>query len=144
MSKNDTIDKMAERYKSIEELRAYCNAQYKTIQKLSKKIAELEKDNEKLKNGIDPDKEGEIRYQAPEGMSDQEAICVLELSKLHLSSQQRELTLEECKKVDTYVKTLTTIRNENVKSPSKTTNISTEDLLKGLELMNKPEESKEQ
>ena len=135
----DTIDKMAERYKSVEELRIYANAQYKTIQKLSKKIGELEKINEKLKEGIDPDREDEIRYQAPEGMTDQEAICVLELSKLHLSSQQRELTLEETRKVETYVKTLYMIRNDQVKAPPVTKNIDTKELLEAMKGLGKAE-----
>ena len=140
---SDSIDTMAEKYKSVEELRIYCNAQYNTIKKLSKKIAALENDKEQLKEGLNPDQEGEIMYQAPEGLSDQEAICVLELSKLHLNSQQRELTLEETRKVETYVKTLYLIRNDQIKAPPATNNISTEDLLAGMKDLALAGESKE-
>jgi len=140
---NDTIDKMAERFKTKEELKIYANAQYKTIQKLSKKIGELEKSVELLKEGLDPDKEGDILYQAVEGLSDQESICLLELSKLHLSSQQRELSLEETRKVETYVKTLYLIRNDQIKSPPKTQNIDTDQLLEGLKGLSIVEPAKE-
>ena len=129
---NDSIDKMGAKYKSIEELRIYSDAQYKTIKKLSKKIAEHENTIAELRQGIDSEKEAEIMYQAPEGLSDQEAICILELSKLHLNSQQRELNLEETRKVETYVKTLYLIRESQADAPPKTSKLSDEELLNAL------------
>ena len=48
-----SIDKMMSEYKSVVELQAYADAQFKTIQELSKKNKRLEEENIELKKTVD-------------------------------------------------------------------------------------------
>ena len=128
--KNSTIDQMAEKYDSVEELRAYSNAQYKTIIKLTKRLAELEDKNNKLKEEIGRAKESSVIIENPDGISDEEAICIMELNRLRNKSLVEELTMEECRKVETYVKTLYTVRSKTKKEFNPAAGMSAEDLLK--------------
>lgn len=129
--KNPTIDKMAQKYSSVEELRAYANAQYETILKLNKKINELEKEIEEVKTNKTDYKSA---YEIPNlsGVSDEEAICIMELNKLRQRSMNDELTMEECRKVEAYVRTLLNLREGGSEQVSKTGSMSTEDLMKAM------------
>ena len=125
---------LAEKYKNKEELQAYAEAQYKTIIKLTKQIARLQEDNEILKQKLNA-MPSTVNIENPKGITDEEAICVMEIHKLRAKSLNDELTMEECRKLETYVKTLATVRNQPKKSEISTQNISTDDLLKHFDLM---------
>ena len=131
---NDTIDTMLEKYKSIDELKAYSNAQYKTITKLTKRLSELEQEIEGLlAKGYGQTEEVAVLIPDLNVVSDEEAICLMELNRLKNHSLRQELTLEECKKVETYVRTLISIREKKTKEPAKTKSMDTADLLKAMD-----------
>ena len=130
---NDSIKRQIEKYNTKEELVAYANAQYKTILKLNKRIEKLE---EELKDAQSVTFENDDLITNKFDFSvitDEEAICLMELNRLRQASMQAELTMEECRKVQTYVQTLATIRGKEHKAPKPTEKMSTEDLLKAME-----------
>src|SRR5271166_3088086 len=103
---------MAEDTKSlnpeVRKLQAYSNAQTNTIIELSRKLKEAQDEVSHLKKLL----EGSVPLIKPEGSiitdkaNDQEYICRTEINKLREISRDRELTLEECKKLDIYSKIL--------------------------------------
>jgi len=123
------IDTIAERYKTKEELQAYAQAQYKSIIKLTRRIAKLEDDNDDLRREL-KESGSTLTIDNPLGITDEEAICLMELNKLRNQSLITDLTMEECRKVETYVKTLATIRNQPKIIDIQTKGMTTEDLLK--------------
>ena len=131
--KNDSIDRMAASIDNISDLKDYCSAQFKTIKKLSQRLQQLEKENEDLRKNGQTKSEAILNIGIPEGASDAEAICVLELNKLKNRSLQDELTLEECRKVETYVRTLTTLKNQKEQKRDPNSNKSTQELMQEFE-----------
>lgn len=133
-----TIDKMLEQFKSVEELQAYCNSQFKTIVELSRKLNDLHDENVHLKKLMDDAMpmvgDAAARKDLYLDVTDGEAICRMQLKLLRDVSLERELTLEEAKKTEIYSKVL-----DGPKKPSKNeappSRISDEDLLKALEKM---------
>lgn len=122
MKKNNQLDKMAEQFSSLEELQAYSVAQYNTILSLNTKINELNKQLEILteKNkrlntdlavaGLDKPKDNGQFI-----VSDEEATCTIQIAMIKLNAMQRELTTDECKRLEIYVKTLQVIKGRDVK-----------------------------
>ena len=129
----NNIDAIAEKYKTKEEISAYADAQYKTIIKLTRRIAKLEDEKIDLQKQVQ-DAGSSISIDNPMGITDEEAICIMELNKLRNKSLLDDLTMEECRKVETYVKTLATIRNQPKKIDIQTKGMSTDDLLKHFDL----------
>lgn len=74
----------------VVELKADFNAQL---------IVDLKKENERLKQQI-------VELSIAKQISEEELICIRQISILHDRSQQRELSLEEIKKLDLLVKNL--------------------------------------
>lgn len=137
--KNKSIDKMAEQFSSIEELQAYSDAQYKTILKQNEEINSLKSRVETLKQ----EKQTLLAKVAEnsissEGSSEQEvtneeAACVTQIYLIKNNAMTRELTMDECKRLQIYVQTLQIIRGKEPaksKSEKDVSNLSTEDLLK--------------
>lgn len=113
----DQIDQMLSDFKEVSEIKLFTEAQHKTIIELSKKIKKLEDENNHLKKLletstplIDSDKKDLIQSQSFL-TSDEETICVTQLNKLRDVSFERELTLEESRRVEIFSKILTTLRN---------------------------------
>ena len=130
MSENPTIDKIADTLDNVEDLRRFSAAQFNTIQKLVKRVSQLEKENNELRaSKSSQDNQSILTINQPQGVSDEETICILELNKLKNLSLVKELTLEECRKVETYVRSLNSIRarKDAVQNPAKEK--STEELL---------------
>lgn len=72
--------------------------------------------NEKLKHLEDLLKFGNSRLMINEIIKPEEAICLKQISILNEKSQERELTLEEAKKLEIYVKTLKSLQQETPKN----------------------------
>lgn len=134
--KNNSIDKMAEQFTSIEELQAYCDSQYKTLLSLNAKINSQEKEIEKLRednSNLRRDIAVASAGPKPEGQfttSDEETTCVIQIAMIKTLALQRELILDEVKRFEILCKTLLSIRGREVK-PSKdnTKDLSDKDLL---------------
>lgn len=146
---NDSIDKMVESYtKTEEDQKVFLNVQTQTILNQSKEINRLKKEIEKLAGEIEryTIENAQLKALAPKenngqfATSDEETICVVQLAILKNHAMARELTMEECKKTEVYVKTLKEIRGKKVveqEDPVET--LSNEDLLKMMDSLNKAE-----
>jgi hypothetical protein len=116
----------------IAEVKAFSQAQSKTIIELSRKNKEQADEIvhlKKLLEGSVPlmkEKKSEIIT----GNNDQEFLCRTEINKLRDISLDRELSLEEAKKLDIYSKILANLSNptKTVKVESQTK--STDELLR--------------
>jgi hypothetical protein len=139
MSNNSSIDKLAEQYIETEEdAKAYQKAQASTIIVQTKQINELRKKLEELSQqaeqltientrlkALNPDEKFETE--------DAETIAVVQLALLRNYAMQRELTLEECKKSEIYVKILKELRASKPKEKEESIGGLTNEQL--LELM---------
>lgn len=146
---NDSIDKMVESYtKSEEDKQAFMNVQTQTILNQSKEINRLKKEIEKLAEEVGryTIENAQLKALAPKedsgqfNVSDEETICVVQLAILKNHAMARELTMEECKKTEVYVKTLKEIRGKKViEQEDPVEALSNEDLLKMMDSLNKAE-----
>ena len=101
------IDKMIEKFKSEAELKIYCNIQFKTITKLNKSVREKDEEITHLKELF---AKSTPLLSNDSGIltetTDEEQICRTQLRRLRDVSMTRELTLEESKKAEIFVKLL--------------------------------------
>lgn len=132
------MDKMLEQFKDFASLQKYAEAQYKTILSLSKKVKTLEEENVELKDLLekstpllDEEKKNFVAYQV-EASSDEEMIAKVQLARIKEISMDRELTLEEAKRVEIFTKILTT-KGSNSSISVQTKQMGSDDLLKLLE-----------
>ena len=140
MSDNDSIDKLAEVYASDEEdAKAYQKAQASVVVNLTRQNNELRKKLEELSQQLETLTIENTKLKALgngteiEKGNDAETLCMVQLALLNNYSMQRELTLEECKKAEIYVKTLTTLRSKQEKQEVNTVgNLSNEELLEAM------------
>ena len=135
---------MINSFKDPEQMQALVDSQYKTIIELSQKIQKLEQENKTLKEDAKskaaftgnsniiklPEKEGEIVKLAK---TDQEVICTMQLFHIKNNALDRELTLEEARKVEIYSKILNTLNSKDDSKDAEFKKLSDEDLLKELE-----------
>ena len=134
----DSLDKMLEQFKDFSSLQKYAEAQYKTILSLSKKIKALEEENVELKDILEKstpllneEKNNFIAYQV-EASSDEEMIAKVQLARMKEISMDRELTLEEAKRVEIFTKILSS-KGTNSSITVQTKQMNSDDLLKMLE-----------
>jgi cell division septum initiation protein DivIVA len=142
MSNNKTIDRMAAQFTSMEELQAYCDAQYKTIVSLNKKITEYERELESLRSEVASLRSQNSTLTAQQSVverrdgnskfdySDEETTCLIQLAMIRNNAMQRELSNEETKRFETFAKVLHMIRGIEQKKEDKLEEISSEELLK--------------
>jgi Cu/Ag efflux protein CusF len=122
MSDNDTIDKLAEQYAQTDsDSAAYQKAQAATIISQTREINVLRKQKEQLEKEFEKLTMEHVQLKAlnPAGtaqfeVSDEETICIVQIAIIKNLAMQRELTLEECKKTEIYVKVLKEIRGKKV------------------------------
>jgi len=139
-NKNDSLDKLADEYSNTDtDQKAYIKAQTSTIisqtkevNTLKREIDRLAKENERL---VLENTQMRAMSPAPEGSqfttTDEETICIIQLAMLKNMAVTRELTLEECKKSEIYLKMIQSIRGKApVKEEESTDKLSNEDLLK--------------
>lgn len=121
-------------YKDFGQLQEYAMAQEQTIIQLSKKNQRLQEEADHLKKLLEssvPLIQGEQKFSGDKFLtSSEESICVMQLEKLRDISVERELTLEEARRVEIFSKVLTISRNQPKTFEGKSKNQSTEELLK--------------
>lgn len=108
---DDQIDRMAEQFTTLSELKMYANAQQHTIVSLSQKIKKLEDENSDLKkqlmNSVPKEKTDNSLLQNELLLgTDQEVIAKIQLNRYKEITLERELSLEETKKVEIFTKIL--------------------------------------
>jgi hypothetical protein len=138
--KKEVTQKIVDTFTEIEDLREYSNSQYKVIVSQSKKISELERKLESTESKLaKSEQKGTITNalsadQTGGSNSDGETICLIQLALLRASAMNAELTLEETKKVEIYVKTLQVIKGKGTedKKPKDTGRALTNDELIAL------------
>lgn len=127
---SQTIDKMAAKFKDLAELQQYCNSQYQLIIELSKKVNSIEEERDQLKkllkdgNSVTP-----VLTAEAAKYSDEEAICRAQLRILREMSNDRDLSLEETKKVEIYTKLLTSLTTNKPEEKPRVQDFSNENLL---------------
>ena len=134
----DTTDKMLEQFKDVVSLQKYAEAQYKTILSLSRRVKVLEEENVELKDLlekttplVDEEKKTFTTYQI-EASSDEEMIAKVQLARMKEISMDRELTLEEAKRVEIFTKILAN-KGSNSSIAIQTQKMNSDDLLKMLD-----------
>ena len=130
------IDKTILQYKELNQLQEYAMAQQTTIIQLSKKIQKIEDERDHLKTLLESSVP--LLKTQPEGVNqisgdDTEYICTVEISKLKNMTLERELTYEECKRLDTYFRILNQINSRPTQREKEVKDLKTEDQLKLVE-----------
>lgn len=146
----DLVDQMTEIYSDTDaDLVALSKAQSKTIVSQSKEITQLKKMKEQLEEEVKKLSTEVITLKATGGAApgqqfnttSSETICVVQLAMLEQLSMNRELTLEESKKVELFSKVLRDERGKVEKkeedAPAK---LSNEELLKAMASMGDTEQ----
>lgn len=135
-----SISTMFEETKELSDLKAFSDAQQKTIVQLTKKIKQLEEEKEQLKTQLIVPVPTQSTNIEPSGAiadkfltSDQEAICRTQLMRLREIAFDREMTLEETKKVEIFSKILSSIENAPKTIKLDTKSIDSSDLMGLLE-----------
>lgn len=124
------IQKMLEEFKTVAELRAFAEAQAKTITQLTQKLQKFEEENKqmlRLVEGVVPIV-GSSNLELEVG-SDEEEIARVELRKLREHSMKRELMQEEARRVEIYAKILIQARQGNKPVDAKYKKIDSKELL---------------
>lgn len=133
-----SIDQLANQFKTLAELRQYCNSQFQIINKLNTKIVQQDEEIKHLKElltkstAIVDDSNGPLEVY--KNMSDELATCLMQIRLLKDKSVGGELTFEDAKKLDIYTKLLLQIKNggKEEKPKENTEKLSDEELLKLL------------
>jgi hypothetical protein len=126
----DKINKISKDFEEVSELKALCEKQYRELVSLLEKNKLLESEVEHLKTLLVSNDSFIIPAQ---NISLEEMICLEQIAILKKNSQVGELTLEESKKVDLYIKALRIIRNKDGAQQDSLSGFKTDDLLKVLD-----------
>lgn len=116
----------------IAEIKAFSTAQNKTIIELSRRLKEKDDEIVHLKKLL----EGSVPLvKAPTDLTqadgdDREYLCRIGLRQLKQISDERELTFEECRKLDIYSKILKDLMGGPKTIEVKSRNLSNDELLK--------------
>lgn len=135
---NSSIDKLAEQYASDDsDAKVFQKAQQSTIISQTKQINESRRKIEELSKELEQLTIENTRLRAMNPSEqleteDAETIALVQLALLRNYAMQRELTLEECKKSEIYVKILKEVRNKSEESKDSVSSMSTEQLLAAL------------
>lgn len=127
-------DKLVQNFKTMKELRQYCNSQYRVINELNKRIVSLEEENKHLKDlltrstPILDNSSGSLEIY--KDLSDELATCLMQIKILKEKSLAGELTFEDTKKLEIYTKLLISLRDGKEKGDEATKALSDDELLK--------------
>lgn len=117
-------------FKTIEEWKKFAEAQHKTIIQLNSKLKNLEEEKESLKKLLEkstPLIQPQREYALD--TDDEEYIARTQLARLKQIADERELTLEESKRTEIFVKILNGVRNTPKTIEVKTKELSNDQLL---------------
>ena len=139
-----SLESMLDETKDLAELKVFSEAQQKTIIKLSKKNKELEEEVAHLKKLLETtapviQTTENVSVSAEKFLtSDQEAICRMQLNRLKDVSYERELTLEEAKRVEIFSKIINVLENSPKTIKVETKNLDNKELLSLLDEQESP------
>lgn len=139
------INDLTKDFEDVLEWRHFCEAQFKTITSLNKKISKLEEENTELKRLLQQttpllDADGKLSHfeqraqeLAEQGLTAAEIICHLEIHKLKQVALRQELTMEETRKLDILIKGLHTLKDGKKSELKEIEGYASGDLLKIIE-----------
>lgn len=127
------ITSLSDLQRKHQELQKYSNTQFNQIMQLQKQLGLLQEENSHLKDLLSKVMPV-VQEEAKTALSDEELIAEREIKKLRKVSEESVLTYEECKKLIEYVKILQAKRSKEKNKD--TEKLSTEDLLKSLDMLN--------
>lgn len=133
-----SIDQLAANFKTLKELRQYCNSQYSVITSLNKKIVSQEEELKHLKEmltrstPIVDENGGSIEVY--KDITDELAVCLMQIKLLKEKCRdgREELTFEDTKKLEIYTKLLIQLKTGEKPKEEITKSLSDEELLKLL------------
>lgn len=134
-----SMKSMFDETKELSDLKAFSEAQQKTIVQITKKMKQLEEERDHLKTLLESTAPIIQTHQNNSVIaekfltSDQEAICRTQLMRLREIALEREMTLEETKKVEIFSKILTALENAPKVIKLDTKSIDSGDLMGLLE-----------
>ena len=118
----DNIITLAGKFKDVLELKAYCDAQYTTLETALSRVAELQAENTHLKELLSSTAPL-IPPIAKIEVSSEQAICEIQIKMLQEDAMHRQLTLEETKRLDLLVKNLYIIKGQLTSIPVDSTQL---------------------
>lgn len=111
------ISELSKSYDTYEKLQVFCQAQFRQILNLTKKINELEEKNKELQDRMKHNNNKEVVAMSNEAnnlitpdfkvLNDAKTIAQVQIKMLKEESFNRELTLEETKKLEIFNRILT-------------------------------------
>lgn len=133
------IDDLIKDIKDITEMRAFCEAQYRTILQLNKRLKATEEERDQARKLLETT--APLVNEEAENLSkkkglltpDEEEICREQLRMLNETSKRGPLSFEDSKKVDLFAKLLLQVRESRKKSGPELENQETGDLLRLVE-----------
>lgn len=128
----DQLDEMLEQFKDFASLQKFAEAQQNALQTLSKKVKQLEEENSQLKLQQDTTPKSMIQIDDLGYGSDEEVISKIQLARLKEVSMERELTLEEAKRVEIFSKIILS-KEKNKTFDFSAKKVDSTDLLKMIE-----------
>jgi hypothetical protein len=130
-----SMDEMLKDFKELAEVKAFAEAQTRSIIDLNKKNRELQEEVLHLKKILE-DSTGIIQTNNNDVQSnlllgeDEETIAKVQINRLKEISFARELTLEESRRLEIFVKVLNIVKNKPAKVFEMTKSLGNEELLK--------------
>lgn len=103
------------------------------VAELKKLIETLERDNKMLLDKL-AELQCDLTKREELALKDAETLCMKQIGILKDRAVVQELTLEECKKAEIYIKSLNVIKNAPKKIKSDVDNMPTTELLKMLNI----------
>lgn len=132
------IDELVKNYKTYEELKIFTEAQFKQILQLSKRVKELEEKNKELKENKKEIIKAEVLSLSTTNTSgfnvldDAKTTAQIQIKMLKEQAFERELTLEETKKLEIFNRILTANDEPKDKPIKATAKVLKEDELLSL------------
>jgi hypothetical protein len=121
---DEITNRILNNFNNVDDLKEYASSQYKTIITQSKKITELERKVESLESKLQESEKkvavnSALSLDQPEGSSDVETTCMIQIAMLKGLAMNRELTLEETKKLEIFAKTILAVRGKQASEEKK-------------------------
>jgi hypothetical protein len=131
-NQNEYFKTPAQIYEDLQksvELQEYTDKLFATVNQLTQENEQLKAELSHLKNLLNAIPKGNLLSAQP--LTEEELICLEQITRLKNSSEQRELTLDEVKKLDLLHKNLKIIRDNAIidVKPAKQKALSNEKLL---------------
>lgn len=131
------IDELARQFTTLKELQAYSQSQYSVILALNQKVNKLEEDNKHLLALVEKatpylaEQDGKLEIY--KNLSDEMAICLMQIKLLKDKSIGSELSFEDTKKLEIFTKTLLTLKAGQKPADNVAKNLSDAELLSLIE-----------